>query len=71
MLREAGVHTEAFGPGWPSGPLSMEEMVRSWSRSRNNLSFRDVLGHKETYCLKERDFEIHMSGGLCWNLTMS
>ena len=63
-LREAGVRVEAFGPGWPSGPLSIEEMVRTWSRSKINLGFGGVLGHKETYCLKGRDFEVPMSGGL-------
>ena len=63
-LREAGVRVEAFGPGWPSGPLTMEEMVRTWSRSKINLGFGGVLGHKETYCLKGRDFEVPMSGGL-------
>jgi hypothetical protein len=63
-LREAGLRVEAFGPGWPSGPLTMEEMVRTWSRSRINLGFGGVLGHKEIYCLKGRDFEVPMSGGL-------
>jgi len=63
-LREAGVRVEAFGPGWPNGSLSTEEMVRTWSRSRINLGFGGVSGHKETYCLKARDFEVPMSGGL-------
>jgi hypothetical protein len=63
-LRETGVRVETFGPDWPNGPLSMEEMVRTWSRSRINLGFGGVLGHKETYCLKGRDFEVPMSGGL-------
>lgn len=63
-LCEAGIRAEAFGPGWPSGPLTMEEMVRTWSRSKINLGFGGVLGHKETYCLKGRDFEVPMSGGL-------
>jgi spore maturation protein CgeB len=63
-LREAGVRVEAFGPGWPNGPLTTEEMVRTWSRSKINLGFGGVLGHKETYCLKGRDFEVPMSGGL-------
>jgi spore maturation protein CgeB len=63
-LREAGVRVEAFGPGWPNGPLSTEEMVRTWSRTRVNLGFGGVLGHKETFCLKGRDFEVPMSGGL-------
>jgi len=63
-LRDAGIRVEAFGPGWPSGPLPTEEMVRTYSRSRINLGFGGVAGHRETYCLKGRDFEIPMSGGL-------
>lgn len=63
-LREAGIRVEAFGPGWPSGPLPTEEMVRTYSRSRINLGFGGVAGHRETYCLKGRDFEVPMSGGL-------
>jgi spore maturation protein CgeB len=39
-------------------------MVRLYSRSRINLGFGGVEGHGETYCLKGRDFEIPMSGGL-------
>jgi spore maturation protein CgeB len=63
-LFAAGVKVEAFGPGWPNGALTTEEMIRTWSRSRINLGFGGVLGHKETYCLKGRDFEVPMSGGL-------
>jgi spore maturation protein CgeB len=63
-LRKAGIRVEAFGPGWPSGPLSTEEMVRMYSRSRVNLGFGGVAGHKDTHCLKGRDFEVPMSGGL-------
>jgi glycosyltransferase involved in cell wall biosynthesis len=63
-LRDAGIRVEAFGPGWPSGPLPTEEMVRTYSQSRINLGFGGVAGHRETYCLKGRDFEVPMSGGL-------
>jgi spore maturation protein CgeB len=63
-LRKAGVQVEVFGPGWPNGSLTTEEMVRTWSRSKINLGFGGVLGHRETYCLKGRDFEVPMSGGL-------
>jgi len=63
-LKEAGVRVEAFGPGWQSGPLPVEEMVRTWSRSRVNLGFGGVHGLKGTFCLKGRDFEVPMSGGL-------
>jgi len=63
-LRQCGIPVEAYGPGWPKGPLSAEEMVRMYSRSRISLGFGGVMGHRETYCLKGRDFEIPMSGGL-------
>jgi spore maturation protein CgeB len=63
-LRDAAIRVETFGPGWPKGPLSTEEMVRMYSRSRVNLGFGGVAGHRDTYCLKGRDFEVPMSGGL-------
>jgi spore maturation protein CgeB len=63
-LGAEGIRVEAFGYGWPNGPLSTEEMVRLYSKSRINLGFGGVEGHEETYCLKGRDFEIPMSGGL-------
>ncbi len=63
-LDAEGIRVEAFGYGWPNGPLSTEEMVRLYSKSRINLGFGGVEGHEETYCLKGRDFEIPMSGGL-------
>jgi spore maturation protein CgeB len=63
-LVEAGIRVEAFGPGWPAGPLSLEEMVGMYSRSRINLGFGGVGAYDKTYCLKGRDFEIPMSGGL-------
>ncbi len=63
-LREKGIKVEAFGYGWPNGPLSVDEMVRLYSRSRINLGFGGVADLKDTYCLKGRDFEVPMSGGL-------
>lgn len=63
-LREAGIRVETYGPGWPAGPLPTEEMVRMYSRSRVNLGFGGVAGHKDTFHLKGRDFEVPMSGGL-------
>jgi len=63
-LRAEGIRVEAFGYGWPGGPLSTEEMIRLYSKSRINLGFGGVEGHEETYCLKGRDFEIPVSGGL-------
>ena len=59
-----GVDVHAWGPGWPNGPLSADEMVRTYSRSRINLGFATVAAHDDVYCLKGRDFEVPMSGGL-------
>jgi len=63
-LVSAGIRVEAFGPGWPNGPLATDEMVKMYSRSRISLGFGGVVGHKDTYHLKGRDFEVPMSGGL-------
>jgi len=63
-LNDCGIRVEAYGYGWPNGPLSTEEMVKMYSRSKINLGFGGVVGYANTYCLKGRDFEIPMSGGL-------
>jgi len=63
-LRKKGIAVKAYGLGWPEGPLSIKEMVSIYSRSKINLGFSGVAGHDNTYCLKGRDFEIPMSGGL-------
>jgi hypothetical protein len=63
-LRRAGISVQAFGPGWPAGRVTLDEMVRIWCRSRVTLGFSGVLGHAGSHCLKGRDFEVPMSGGL-------
>jgi spore maturation protein CgeB len=63
-LERAGIRPVVHGPGWPAGPLPLGEMVRLYSRSRINLGFGGVLDHTGTFCLKGRDFEVPMSGGL-------
>jgi spore maturation protein CgeB len=63
-LRSHGIAVEAYGYGWPNGPLPIDEMVRTYSRSKINLGFGEIDGYNKTYCLKGRDFEIPISGGL-------
>lgn len=63
-LTSCGIRVEAYGTGWPNGPLTAEDMVRMYSKSRINLGFGGVIGLSDTYSLKGRDFEIPMSGGL-------
>ncbi len=59
-----GIDVQAFGYGWPNGPLAVDDMVKLYSKSKINLGFGGVEGHRDTFCLKGRDFEIPMSGGL-------
>lgn len=63
-LRKQGIRVNCFGYGWENGPLSYEEMVKLYSRSRINLGFAGVSYSKKIMCLKARDFEVPMSGGL-------
>lgn len=63
-LQKMGIKVVCFGNGWENGPLSDEEMVKLFSRSRINLGFAGVGYSKKLMCLKGRDFEVPMSGGL-------
>lgn len=63
-LGAAGIPVAAYGAGWPGGPLTTDEMVQMYSRSRINLGFSGVAEMAGAYCLKGRDFEVPMSGGL-------
>lgn len=63
-LARLGVRVACFGSGWPGGPLTDEEVVRLYSRSRVNLGFAGVGYSRRLMCLKGRDFEAPMSGGL-------
>ena len=63
-LKDKGINIECFGKGWPNGPLSSEEMIKRYSESRINLGFSGIGHSKRLMCLKGRDFEVPMSGGL-------
>lgn len=63
-LRQAGIPVETFGLGWESGEMTAEEMVKVYSRSHINLGVGGVSYSRRMTCLKGRDFEIPMSGGL-------
>ncbi|MFC1578165.1 glycosyltransferase [Thermodesulfobacteriota bacterium] len=64
QLPKKGINITCFGSGWDNGKLSDEEMVKLYSRSRINLGFAGVGHSKKLMCLKGRDFEVPMSGGL-------
>ncbi|HZZ42802.1 MAG TPA: glycosyltransferase [Tepidisphaeraceae bacterium] len=63
-LRKLGIDARGFGKGWPSGPLSDEELVRLYSRSRIVLGSGGIGHSRKLMCLKGRDFEVPMAGGL-------
>lgn len=63
-LAARGIRVATFGPGWPAGPLPLEDLVALYSESRINLGFGGVGGGDDFLCLKGRDFEVPMTGGL-------
>ena len=63
-LRQHGIGVEAFGPGWPNGPLSETQMIEVYARSRINLGFSGIGYSMREMCLKGRDFEVPMCGAL-------
>lgn len=60
-LRANGVKVATFGPGWPDGLLTDDEMLSVYHRSRINLGFGYV-GFSKYQCLKGRDFEVPSCG---------
>ena len=64
QLMSKGINVVAFGNGWPAGSLETDEMVKTYSRSKINLGFSSVGSYEDLHCLKGRDFEVTMSGGL-------
>ena len=63
-LRKNRIRVATFGQGWENAELPREEMIKLYSRSRINLGFAGVGQSRKLRCLKGRDFEIPMSGGL-------
>jgi hypothetical protein len=62
-LRKNGINVAAFGKGWENGFVPSEKIPEIYSASRINLSFGDI-SFTNLQCMKARDFEIPMSGGL-------
>lgn len=63
-LERRGIRVACFGRGWPNGPLSSEDMIRLYSRSRINLGFAGIGHSMRLMHLKGRDFEVPMAAGL-------
>jgi spore maturation protein CgeB len=63
QLKHYGIPVQCYGNGWPSGPLSDDEMVRIINRSIINLGVGGI-GYSESLTnVKGRDFEIPGTGG--------
>jgi hypothetical protein len=63
-LRSKNIDIHTFGKGWPNGEVALEEMVKIYSKTHVNLGFSGVGKLNGEFCLKGRDFEVTMSGGL-------
>lgn len=63
-LKNHGVAVRVQGPGWGTPPVSDEEMVRLYNRSRIVLGFSGVGPSRRFKSLKGRDFEVPMCGAL-------
>jgi hypothetical protein len=59
-----GRRPRCHGRGWPNGAVTDDQMIELYSRSRINLGFGGVGHSRRLMCLKGRDFEVPMSGGL-------
>jgi len=60
-LRKNAVEVECFGPGWENGPLTPEQMIDVYSKSRINLG-SGYIAYSSYQCIKGRDFEVPMCG---------
>lgn len=68
-LAANGVPVEAWGPGWPAGRVSQEEMIDIFSSSRVSLNFaassvRKLPWRPSNEQIKGRVFEVPACGGL-------
>lgn len=63
-LKKKGLKIICYGNNWPNGPLTNKKMIELYSESRINLGFSGIGHSKKLMCLKGRDFEVTMSGGL-------
>lgn len=50
-LQKSGIMVKCFGPLWPNGRLSTEEMVQTFQKSRINLNISNSISHDIRYVL--------------------
>ena len=63
-LRKRGLRVQCLGRGWEGGFVPLEQIAGVYAKSRINLGVGGVLHSMNVTCLKGRDFEVPMAGGL-------
>lgn len=63
-LIAAGIHVEAFGPGWPNGHIDSDQVAEVFNKSRIILGIGTVGYNNDLFTLKLRDFDAPMAGAL-------
>jgi spore maturation protein CgeB len=63
-LIASGIHVEAFGPGWPNGPIDSDQVAEVFNKSRIILGIGTVGYNNDLFTLKLRDFDAPMAGAL-------
>lgn len=61
-VKDLGIKVVVRGMGWPGGPVSFDEMMDIYSRSKIILGFSRTSSKSNTYSIKGRDFEVPMTG---------
>lgn len=59
-LRKAGIEVACFGHGWPTGPVSMNDIPEIMRKSNISLNFSNSRGKNQ---IKARVFEVPGAGG--------
>lgn len=63
-LLDKGVNVRAYGNGWPSGRLPIEDTNLFYNQSKIVLGVSTILGCNHFVSMKLRDFDVPMSGSV-------
>ena len=63
-LKKHGIDVTCFGKGWSGGTVTDDDIIRIFSHSRINLGIAGIAHSNKLCCIKGRDFELPMCGGL-------
>lgn len=63
-LQSSGINVQAYGSGWPNGPVGPLESANIFGRSKIILGIGTIGYSKNMFTLKLRDFDATMAGAL-------